>query len=98
MPYLCRSWEHSLAGIQFRTTSILNLLNLAASTPNDASHSRVGDNKLDRNGTASWHRRSVEWFVVNAANDQAKALDRALIRSDLRIEYSVPWTPHQAAH
>lgn len=86
--------QHAFGGIKPSTRRLLNLLDLAASLPNHASHTRVGDDELNRNGSTSRDRRNVEWLVVNAANDKTESLGDS-VKSTADVENSL-WISRNA--
>ena len=73
--HLGRTRKHTLAGVEPRTTSILDLLDFASTLANDRAHARVGNHELDGNCSASGNRRLVKRFVIDPTDNETERLE-----------------------
>lgn len=66
--------QHTLTCVKSRTGGILDFFDLRALFPNDGTHARVGDHKLDGDRAAAWNGGDVKRFVIDTSNYEPKSL------------------------
>jgi hypothetical protein len=71
---LRRARQHTLTRVESRTGGILDFFDLRALFPDDGTHARVGDHKLDGDGAAAWNRGDVKRFVIDTSDYESKSL------------------------